>query len=103
MPSGELILSITAKGEDVFLSRPSKAANEVFREIRIREATGYRSLIEIVAETPFEQRLLQSYAEYQRTENEHTITHKWRMGKTRGISDKEVDTLESELRVGHED
>jgi hypothetical protein len=80
MPTGGLILSV-ASNEEVVLSQATTAGGEVFREIRIRESTGFRSLLEVVAETPFEQWLLQNQAQYERLIENGLMRHQWRMGK----------------------
>lgn len=83
MPTGGLILSV-ASNEEVVLSQATTAGGEVFREIRIRESTGFRSLLEVVAETSFEQWLLQSQAQYERLIENGLVRHQWRMGKMGG-------------------
>ena len=76
---------------ELFLSRPVEAGGEVWREVRVREREGFRTLWELVAESRFEQRLLRSRVQFERIQEGSRVCYTWRLGKPRGVSDKEVD------------
>ena len=77
--------------EELFLSRPVEAGGEVWREVRVREREGSRTLWELVAESRFEERLLKSRVQFERIQESFRVCYTWRLGKPRGVSDKEVD------------
>jgi len=59
MPPGAIVVR-ACHDEELFLSRPVEAGGEVWREVRVREREGFRTLWELVAESRFEERLLRS-------------------------------------------
>jgi hypothetical protein len=68
-----------------------EAGGEVWREVRVREREGSRTLYELVAESRFEERLLRSRVQFESKANGSRFCYTWRLGKPRGVSDKEVD------------
>ncbi len=98
-PPGELILSaFFSSGEELYLSRPIEAGREVYRELRIKEKEGWRTLYEVVAETAFERYLLLSRVDFERTMEGKQVRYTWRMGSNRGVKDREVDRSDTEAQ-----
>lgn len=77
--------------EELFLSRPVEAGGEVWREVRVREREGFRTLYELVAESRFEEQLLKSRVQFERIREGSRVCYTWRLGRPRGVSDREVD------------
>jgi len=90
MPPGAIVVQACHDSE-LFLSRPVEAGGEVWREVRVREREGFRTLWELVAESRFEQRLLRSRVQFERIQEGSRVCYTWRLGKPRGVSDQEVD------------
>ena len=90
MPPGAIVVR-ACHDEELFLSRPVEAGGEVWREVRVREREGSRTLWELVAESRFEERLLKSRVQFERIQESFRVCYTWRLGKPRGVSDKEVD------------
>ena len=90
MPPGAIVVQ-ACHDEELFLSRPVEAGGEVWREVRVREREGSRTLYELVAESRFEERLLRSRVQFERIQESFRVCYTWRLGKPRGVSDQEVD------------
>ncbi|WP_233493140.1 hypothetical protein [Meiothermus sp. Pnk-1] len=90
MPPGEIVIRAWHDGE-LALSRPVEAGGEVWREVRVRERWGWRTLYDLVAESAFEEALLRGRAQFERVQEDSRVCYTWRLGKPRGVSDREVD------------
>ena len=90
MPPGAIVVR-ACHVEELFLSRPVEAGGEVWREVRVREREGFRTLWELIAESRFEERLLRSRVQFERIQEGSRVCYIWRLGKPRGVSDQEVD------------
>lgn len=53
-------------------------------------------LYELVAEGRFEERLLKSRVQFEKIQEGSRVYYVWRLGRPRGVSDKEVDGLDLE-------
>lgn len=100
MPPGAIVVR-ACHDEELFhpavrrkkhLSRAVEAGGEVWREVRVREEGGFRTLYELVAESRFEEQLLKSRVQFERIQEGSRVCYTWRLGRPRGISDQEVDT-----------
>lgn len=90
MPPGAIVVR-ACHDQELFLSRPVEAGGEVWREVRVREEDGFRTLWELVAESPFEERLLRDRAQFEKIQEGSRVCYVWRLGRPRGVSDREVD------------
>lgn len=90
MPPGAVVLR-ASHDRELFLSRPVEAGGEVWREVRVREEGGFRTLYELVAEGAFEEALLRGQAQFERVREGSRVQYVWRLGRPRGVSDQEVD------------
>lgn len=90
MPPGALVIA-ASHDRELFLSRPAEAGGEVWREVRVREKGGFRSLWELVAENSFEEALLRGEVQFERFKEGSRVRYVWRLGRPRGVSDREVD------------
>lgn len=90
MPAGAIVVR-ACHDEELFLSKPVEAGGEVWREVRVRERGGFRTLYELVAESAFEAHLLKGRAQFERIQEGSRVCYTWRLGKPRGVSDQEVD------------
>lgn len=90
MPMGAVVVR-ACHDRELFLSRVVEAGGEVWREVRVREAGGFRTLYELVAESPFEVALLRGHVQFEKIRLGSRTCHTWRLGKPRGVRDEEVD------------
>jgi len=95
MPPGAIVVQACHE-QELFLSRPVEAGGEVWRELRVKERAGFRTLFELVAEGMFEERLLKGRVQFERIQDSSRVCYVWRLGRPRGVSDKEVDGLDLE-------
>lgn len=95
MPPGAIVVR-ACHDQELFLSRPVEAGGEVWREVRVREREGLRTLYELVAEGVFEERLLRDRAQFEKIQEGSRVCYVWRLGRPRGVSDEEVDGLDPE-------
>lgn len=90
MPSGGLVVRAW-HDQPLFLSRPVDAGGEVWRELRVREREGFRTLYELVAESLFEVYLLKGPVQFEKKQDGSRVMYTWRLGKPPGVTDQEVD------------
>lgn len=90
MPPGAVVVR-ACHDQELFLSRAVEAGGEVWREVRVREEGGFRTLYELVAEGMFEEGLLKGRVQFEKIQEGSRVCYVWRLGRPRGVSDKEVD------------
>lgn len=92
MPPGALVIKAHhPTGQELVLSQPVEAGGEVWRELRVQERDGSRTLYELVAESDFEKGLLRTRAQLERAQEDSRTRYVWRLGKQASTGTRQPD------------